>query len=281
MTQEGKLLSSGDVQLNVLKQIENLEEGVPQIYGNIAVTGLSDVNAELFNGIISTQIALEVGNMQVEESGNVPSLHFNAEQPTLIRCGEGVLGGGLQDRIIAESMVIEGHRSLNVFCIEAGRWATKTGEWLHTNTPVSMRRAILEGRDQGYVWSEVQRILASWGVHSGTSALGELYVNHGFAFENLASKFDWSDDEVGMIVTIDGKVHGIEIFGDKMGLRRDYASILKESYAPIALQTAGGQSMSYEDVHDAINGFFSELHTGSRHAQVVNHKGSLAYACAV
>ena len=155
-------MSSGDVQLEVLKTIESAEEGVPQIYGNMAVVGLSDANAELFNGIISTQIALEVGNMQVEESGSVPSLRFNAEEPTLIRCGEGVLGGGLQDRIVAESMVIEGNHSLRVFCIEDGRWTAKTGEWLHTNTPISMRRAILEGRNQQYVWSEVQRILSSW-----------------------------------------------------------------------------------------------------------------------
>ena len=274
-------MSSGDVQTKVLKLIESAEEGVPQIYGNMAVTGLSDMNAELYNGIISTQIALEVGNMQVEETGNVPSLQFNAQEPTLIRCGEGVLGGGLQDRIIAESVVIEGNHSLRVFCMEAGRWAAKTGEWLHTNTPVSMRRAILQGRDQSYVWSEVQRILSSWGVQSGTSALCELYVNHGFEFEKLATRFDWSDDEVGMIVTIDGKVHGVEIFGDKMGLRRDYASILKESYAPIALQTAGEGAMAYEDVHNGINEFLSDLHEGRRHAQLVNHNGNFAYACAV
>jgi hypothetical protein len=85
-------MSSGDVQLEVLKTIESAEEGVPQIYGNMAVVGLSDANAELFNGIISTQKALGVDNMQVEESGSVPSLRFNAEEPTLIRCGEGVLG---------------------------------------------------------------------------------------------------------------------------------------------------------------------------------------------
>ncbi len=274
-------MSSEEVQLDVLRLIEDAEEGVPQIYGNMAVTGLSDTNAELSNGIISTQIALEVGNMHVEETGSVPSLHFNAEQPTLIRCGEGVLGGGLQDRIIAESEVIEGNRSLRVFCIEAGRWAPKAGDWLHTNTPISMRRAILEGRDQQYVWSEVQRVLNSWGVHSGTNALGELYVNHGFEFERLASRFCWSDDDVGMIVTIDGKVQGVEFFGDKMGLRRDYASILKESYAPIALQTAGEKSMFYEDVHEGINKFLSDLHSGKLHAQIVRHNDKLAYACAV
>ncbi|MFW9810475.1 MAG: ARPP-1 family domain-containing protein [Candidatus Thorarchaeota archaeon] len=274
-------MSSGDVQLKVLKHIESLEEGVPQIYGNIAVTGLSDTNADLYNGIISTQIALEVGNMQVEETGSVPSLHFNADQPTLIRCGEGVLGGGLQDRIIAESTIVEGNRSLRVFCIEAGRWASKTGEWIHTNTPVVMRRAILEGHSQQYVWSEVQKILSSWGVRSGTSALGELYIHHGFEFEKLATRFNWSDDEVGMIVTIDGRVQGVEIFGDKMGLRREYASILKESYAPIALQTAGERSTTFEDVNNGINIFLEELHSGHRKTQLVSHNGNLAYACAV
>ncbi len=187
----------------------------------------------------------------------------------------------MQDRIVAESMVIEGNHSLRVFCIEAGRWAAKTGEWLHTNTPISMRRAILEGRNQQYVWSEVQRILSSRGVHSGTNALGELYVNHGFEFEKLATRFDWSDDEIGMIVTIDGRVRGVEVFGDKMGLRRDYTSILKESYAPIALLSAGSGSMSYDEVHAGINDFLSDLHTGKRHAHQVNHKGNLAYACAV
>ena len=264
----------------VLKLIENAEMTAPQIQGNLAVTGLVDANAELFNGIVSTQIALEMGNMKVEETGNVPSLRFYAEEPTLIRCGEGVLGGGKQDRIIAESTVMEGHRNLNVFCIEAGRWEHTHGEWLHTNTPITMRKAILEGRNQQYVWSMVQQILSAWGVSSGTSALGELYSYHGHEFERYISRFNWSDDEVGMIVSVDSVVQGVEIFGDKMGLRRDYASILKESYAPVALRTAG-REITHVEVNEGISSFLSELNSGRRQAQVVNHGGNLAYACAV
>jgi hypothetical protein len=264
----------------ILKLIESAEMTAPQIQGNIAVTGLEDASAELYNGIVSTQIALEMGNMNVEETGNVPSLRFFAKEPTLIRCGEGVLGGGKQDRIIAESTVMEGHRNLNVFCIEAGRWEHLHGEWLHTNTPITMRRAILEGRNQQYVWSMVQQILSAWGVSSGTSALGELYTYHGHEFERYVSRFKWSDDEVGMIVTIGGQVQGVEIFGDKMGLRRDYSAILKESYAPVALRLAG-EEMAYQEVNEGISQFLSELNSGHRHAQVVNHGGNLAYACAV
>jgi hypothetical protein len=272
-------MSSGAAK-QVLKLIENAEMSAPQIHGNLAVTGLVDANAELYNGIVSTQIALEMGNMKVEETGNVPSLRFLAEEPTLIRCGEGVLGGGKQDRIVAESMVIEGYRNLNVFCIEAGRWEHSQGEWLHTNTPITMRKAILEGRNQQYVWSMVQQILSAWGVRSGTSALGELYAHHGHEFERYVSRFSWSDDDVGMIVTVDGKVHGVEIFGDKMGLRRDYNSILKESYAPVALRNTCGE-MTYQDVNEGISSFLSELNSGQRHAQVVTHGGNLAYACSV
>jgi hypothetical protein len=272
-------MSSGDAE-QVLKLIKSAEMAAPQIHGNLAVTGLEDEGAELYNGIVSTQIALEMGNMKVEETGNVPSLRFFAKDPTLIRCGEGVLGGGKQDRIVAESTVVEGHRNLNVFCIEAGRWQHSQGEWLHTNTPITMRKAILEGRNQQHVWSMVQQILSAWGVRSGTNALGELYVHYGHEFERYVSRFKWSDDEVGMIVSVDSKVQGVEIFGDKMGLRRDYAAILKESYSPVALHSRGRES-TYQDVNEGISQFISDLKSGHRFAQVVNHGGNLAYACAV
>ncbi len=272
-------MSSG-AEKQVLKIIEHTEMTAPQIHGNMAVTGLIDYDAELYNGIVSTQIALEMGNMNVEETGNVPSLRFFAKEPTLIRCGEGVLGGGKQDRIVAESTVIEGRRNLNVFCIEAGRWEYSHGEWLHTNTPITMRRAIMEGQNQHNVWSMVQQILSSWGVQSGTSALGELYVHHGFEFERYVSRFNWSDDEIGMIVTINGSVQGVEVFGDKMGLRRDYTAILKESYAPIALRSMR-REMTYQHVNEGISEFLSELESGQRHVQVVDHESKFAYACVV
>ncbi|MFW9787205.1 MAG: ARPP-1 family domain-containing protein [Candidatus Thorarchaeota archaeon] len=264
----------------VLKLIENAEMTAPQVQGNLAVTGLIDEGAEFYNGIVSTQISLEMGNMNVEETGNVPSLRFFAKEPTLIRCGEGVLGGGKQDRIVAESTVVEGHMNLNVFCIEAGRWEHSHGEWLHTNTPISMRKAILQGRNQQDVWNKVQSILSEWGVRSGTSALGELYVQYGHEFERYVSRFKWSDDEIGKIVSIGGEVQGVEIFGDKMGLRRDFTSILKESYAPLALRKPE-REMAHRDVNEGISSFLSELHCGRREAQVANYNGNVAYACAV
>ena len=94
------------------------------------------------------------------------------------------------------------------------------------------------------------------------------------------SRFKWSDDEVGLIVTVNGVVQGVEIFRDKMGLRRDYGAILKERYAPRAIRNAGGE-MTYQDVNNGISSFLSELNSGMRQAQVVNHGGNLAYACAV
>jgi hypothetical protein len=39
--------------------------------------------------------------------------------------------------------------------------------------------------------------------------------------------------------------------------------------------------MTYQEINEGINQFLSELNSGHRHAQVVNHDGNLAYACAV
>ena len=65
-----------------------------------------------------------------------------------------------------------------------------------------------------------------------------------------------------------------------MGLRRDFAAILKESYAPVALRQSA-REMTYQEVNEGITDFLNELNSGQRLAQVVKHKGNLAYACAV
>jgi hypothetical protein len=56
-------------------------------------------------------LALEMGFLDVSETGNVPQLDFNASRPTLVRPGEAVLGGGKQDCVVRRSSVI--HSSIS------------------------------------------------------------------------------------------------------------------------------------------------------------------------
>lgn len=260
--------------------ISQLSMDTPQIHGNIAVTGLIDTDAELFHNVLSMDLAMETAKLDIEETGNVPNLEFTTNDPILARAGEAVLGGGWQDRVVRESQILEGRRLVDVYCIEAGRWQSQDQSWMHINVPVSLRQAILTGAGQDEVWSAVSSVLNQYDIQSGTSALGSLYHYLKRNFERRASKFRWSNDQVGMIVTIDGVVRGMELFGDKMGFRRDGMNILREAYIPDALQHSEG-NLSYEEVDQSIDAFHTELQGGQRVAEVVQYQGNLLYAHAI
>jgi len=106
----------------LIRLIEGCTITEPRIFGNMAVSGLVDINAELHREVLSLDLALDLQKLTVDETGNVPSLIFNTTEPILIRAGEAVLGGGKQDRVVRESKIINGNQQVDVFCIEAGRW---------------------------------------------------------------------------------------------------------------------------------------------------------------
>ena len=264
----------------VVRLIEQSQMSGPQIAGNMAVTPLLQPDAERYRDILSMSLALELGQLQVSETGNVPSLDFSTQRATLIRAGEAVLGGGNQDRIVRSSRIVEGNEPVDVFCIEAGRWHSQDRSWMHIETPVSLRRAVLGGANQQQVWGTVQNFLGQFGVSSNTSALGAIYEMFHWNFEQRASRFKWLDDQVGMIITIDGKVSGVEFFGDKMSFSRERLSLLTDSYIPDAYPDTG-ENMTREDVVVSIEDFLEELAGGQRNAEVVKLQAELVYASAV
>lgn len=252
----------------------------PRISGNMAVSGLVAANAELHRELLSFDLALDLQKLTIDETGNVPSLVFNTDQPILIRAGEAVLGGGRQDRVVRESVIVDGRRNVDVFCIEAGRWTPSGQNWVHVDVPVSLREKILSGASQGQVWGHVEELLGAWGISSQTRALGAIYETFRGQFNMRASKFARWDRQVGMIVTIDDSVKGVELFGDAMSFGRDYMNLLADAYVPNALQRTEG-ALSVSSVRGAISSFFEDLQRGERCIEIVKHHGKLAYASAV
>ncbi len=246
----------------------------------MAITGLVNQDTENYGDILSTNLALEMGFLQVVETGNVPQLNFNATRPTLVRSGEAVLGGGRQDRIVKRSAIHEGNHGVDVFCIQAGRWTPSDTHWIHTDTPVSLRRAILEGASQQDVWDRVQAMLGRAGVQSSTNALGAVYQALQYDFQWKADKFKIVDGQVGMVVTINGEVAGCEYFGDQMCFSRDWKSILGNSYVP-EVQENYEENISMKAVQSGVPQFLGELASGGRAAEVVQYNGEVVYACAV
>ncbi|MHA1907526.1 MAG: ARPP-1 family domain-containing protein [Candidatus Thorarchaeota archaeon] len=264
----------------IISLVNSSTMGATQIYGNIAVTEIINHNAERYGDLLSMSLALEMGFLDVSETGNVPRLDFDASRPTLVRSGEAVLGGGKQDRVVRRSAIIEGRQGADVFCIEAGRWSPSDQNWIHTDTPISFKRAILNGASQQVIWNKVQQMLGRMNVRSGTNALGAVYQSMQHEFQWRVDKFKIVDGQVGMIVTMDNAVAGFEYFGDQMCFSRDWKSILGNSYVPDAGNDYEG-NMTPESVVAAIGRFRDELRSGRRKSEVVHHDNEVVYACAV
>ncbi len=264
----------------IIQLLEQCEVADPQISGNIAVTGIFQSDAPRYGDILSLDIALEMSHLQIGETRNVPHLTFQADSPTLIRVGEAVLEGGKQDRIVRRSSIVNGQESIDVFCIEAGRWTPQNSHWVRTDTPVSLRKLVLDGADQSRVWAKVDEMLSRWEIRSNTRALGAIYDELGSRFRRRSSRIKFSDDQVGMIVTVDGKVRGMEYFGDLMGFSRDAPGLLMNSYIPEANEDGSGH-LSHEHVEKSLQQFYEELKSGKKHCDFVKYDNEILYACAV
>jgi hypothetical protein len=270
----------GAIGAEIHQLIQQCEFSETQVFGNIAVTGLMNSDAPRYGDILSMSISMELSELQVTETGNVPHLFFSSHRPTLIRVGEAVLEGGRQDRIVRRSAIIDGHTNVNVFCIEAGRWAPRNQNWTRIDTPVSLRQLVLSGADQNEVWVKVSATLNRWNVRSNTKALGSIYEELTSRFQKRASKFKFHQHQVGMLVTVDGVVRGAEYFGDRMAFSRDAPGILSNSYIPEAREDVSGH-MAVSDVQESISEFLGDLKSGKRYCDLVRQKDDVVYACAV
>jgi hypothetical protein len=139
---------------------------------------------------------------------------------------------------------------------------------------------VMKGSDQGQVWAKVDNILSEWNVTSNTRALGAIYTELGNRFQRRASKLKFQSNQVGMIVTVDNNVLGMEYFGDLMGFSRDARRILMNSYIPEAKEDISGH-IDRKTVIESINRFVTDLQRGSRECDVLKYDGQIIYACAV
>lgn len=252
---------------------------VPQIVGNIGVIGLIDPNAP--EPIAkSLREAMRIGSMRVVDRGGYTDLTFETNEPVLLRRGEGVVKGGKQDRIIQVSQVVERSITLSVYCIEQSRWSGSGKEWEPQDIPVPIRRMAAEGRDQSDVWQFIDEYLRSWNIESGTKALGAIYDALGKDFEKFVGNFEWWQDQVGMVVVINGVASGVEIFDSHDTFRFEGMSLLRDSYIPEALydQPSRRKLMFPKDVSDAFKKLMHELKEGKRRVDMVQYGGRLVYA---
>lgn len=254
---------------------------VPQIVGNIAVIGLLDPNAPepVAKGL---RAAMRSGSMKVAEveGDDYTKLAFETHEPVLLRRGGGIVKGGMQDRIIQASRIVERPIILDVYCIERSRWRGSGKEWGPQDIPVPIRRMAAEGKDQREVWDFIEAYLESWNITSRSEALSAIYDALGKNFEKFVGNFEWWVNQVGFVVVINGIVSGVEIFDSHDTFHDEGMSLLRDSYVPEALhdQPSLRKLMMPDDVAEAMKTFKKELQENKRQVDIAKYRDRIIYA---
>ncbi len=165
---------------------------------------------------------------EVDESGSVPELLAvnSGEKMILLLDGEELIGAK-QNRILNTTVLLrpKSRTKIPVSCVEQGRWHHVSHEFASGNYSPSSLRAkksrcvtanLRQGgpaeSDQGEVWDDVQRCIASAGAPAPTMALRDV-VEHGRdSFDQYVAALPYPEDACGVIVAIDGTFVAADVF---------------------------------------------------------------------
>lgn len=178
---------------------------------------------------------------------NTLVLHNTGKDTLFIMAGD-VIGGGRQDRVIAQDMLIAPGKSASpgtpipVFCVEPHRWNYEEGHgadntegkfafYGHT-VACNVRSAVVNEQNQGRVWEEVGTITAANKSSTSTGTYNALNDNKTFTNSRedylnfFAHQFDSKSNVVGVVVVNGDHITGCDIFGCNGLFRQRYESLL-------------------------------------------------------
>ena len=214
--------------------------------------------------------------------------------PVLIIDGD-ILLGLKQDRVLNTTVLVPAGSRLEipVSCVEAGRWRARSATASRGDFSVSpgvraaklnsvIRYARASGKfdsDQGAVWSQVDRYVASLGVASGTHAYSDIERQRRPQIEQRLAQLKPADGQSGVLAAVAGRPVSFDLFDKASTLARLWqgligsyitewlASPASEASIDVEAATAWIRSLSSGDasVHPAVGMGEAALITGAGH----------------
>lgn len=222
-------------------------------HGNLAVVAVSGAAVGGLH-VEGLDAALGKGRLRIRETGqggtvNTLLLENHGDRPVFILAGE-ILAGAKQDRILQQDVVVPaGGKPVPVaaFCVEHGRWREQSAAFYSEKAaaPVAIRKAAQASKDQSVVWQEVASnnaalaVATPTGSLSGTYKQGRVVAARGSFRDALARLPRAFPSALGVVVLINGRVAGADLFGDP-GLFAGLWPKLLDSYIAEALRGEGG-----------------------------------------
>lgn len=151
----------------------------------------------------------------------------NLSNDTIFLMAGELVKGGKQDRVIAKDMILppkSGKQDLPVFCVEHGRWtyhADGADNSFNTYSNVvsnSVRDAVVNEKDQGKVWSEVDNVtkansaVTATSNYNGLEASGDFQKKSQPYLDFYKDKFKNNTDIVGIIAMSGDTLIGADVF---------------------------------------------------------------------
>lgn len=238
----------------IQERIEEVALGEPTIHGQMAVfpiLGEEEGTADY----ITLDEAISNGYARVTEidkEGNVPELNFKNECEKRIFLMEGEeLVGAKQNRTLNLSIMVPAGKEITVpvTCVESGRWSYDSDRF-HTSNRVhfakgrrnktasvshSMRVDDMPHADQGEVWARISEKARKMKSYSRTSAMGDIFEDHGKSIEDYVKAFIPVEDQAGMLVLVSNDIAGLDLFDKTKTLKKLMPKLIR-SFALDAIE---------------------------------------------
>jgi hypothetical protein len=177
-----------------------------------------------------TDEAMKEKIIEVKEhnGGEVNTLKMGKEKskrPVFMMGGE-ILSGAKQDRILSQDVLLpekEGSYLLEVYCVEAGRWVTKSKSFETKGVmgTAKLRQKVAKKEGQSEVWGEVSKKSGDMEVSSPTQAMTANYDDPKVKqkikkirkeLDARIGELEAAEDLIGVVAAVKGEIISLDAF---------------------------------------------------------------------
>lgn len=268
--QKSEELSAGNYRLSGPYSHQNLT--IYLVHGKNSIKGKS---------FLTLQEALVQRKVVVYETKSVNELSIQnfSDEDVFVQSGD-IVKGGQQDRMIGVDFIVpprSGKLPISAFCVEHGRWSRRgnerAGVFSSSSDAVATKEIKLAAKrsnSQGAVWETVKVAQDKLSENVGTrvnsavsSSSLQLALENGKVQETadayikaLAGVVNRSDDVIGYVFAINGKVNSADIYGSNVLFKKLWPKLLKAN-AIEAIAEMGQHEFKPASAESAL-GFLAE-----------------------
>lgn len=270
----------------------------PYTHKNLAIFLVHGKNAIKSKTFLTLQEALVQKKVVVYETRSVNELSIQnfSDQDVYVQSGD-IVKGGQQDRMIGVDLIVpprSGKLPISAFCVEHGRWSGRGNERASQfNSSADavatkdIKLAAKRSNSQGAVWENVKvaqdKLSENLGtrVNSSVSASSLQLAVENVKVQESADSYikalvgiaNRSDDVIGYVFAINGKVNSADIYGSNVLFKKLWPKLLKANAIEAIAELQ--KDKFHPASADSVRGFLSEAEKAKGSEKEVNARVNL------